>query len=267
MSDVTTSAPASTYTRGEVCVAALADVFRGDGEILGNPIGNVPVIAGRLARATFEPDLVMTDTEALLVANTIPVGVAVPLEDKLVEGWLPFSDIFDLAVWTGRRHIIMGPSQVDRYGNMNIACIGDWRQPKAQLLGVRGAPGNTINHTCSYWVPNHTARSFVEKVDYVSGVGYDRAAALPGDSARFHEIRRVVSNLGVFDFETPDHTMRLRSVHPGVTVDEVVEATGFELVVPDDVPESRPPTEEEQRLIHELIDPNGFLAKEVKEPE
>ncbi|MBL8774710.1 MAG: CoA-transferase [Acidimicrobiales bacterium] len=264
---MTTSAPAETFTRGEVCVAALADVFRGDGEILGNPIGNVPVIAGRLARATFEPDLVMTDTEALLVANTLPVGVAVPFEDKLVEGWLPFASIFDVAVWPGRRHIIMGPSQIDRYGNMNIACIGDWRQPKAQLLGVRGAPGNTINHTCSYWVPNHGTRSFVEKVDYVSGVGYDRAAALPGDSARFHEIRRVVSNLGVFDFETPDHTMRLRSVHPGVTVDEVIEATGFELVVPDDVPESRPPTVEEQQLIHEVIDPNGLLAKEVKEPE
>ncbi len=260
------SGAATEFTRGEVCVVALAEVFRGDGEILGNPIGNVPVIGGRLARATFEPDLVMTDTEALLVSNTLPVGVAVPFEDKVVEGWLPFASIFDLAVWTGRRHIIMGPSQIDRTGNMNIACIGDWKRPKAQLLGVRGAPGNTINHTTSYWVPNHSTRSFVAQVDYVSGVGYERAGRLPGESARFHEIRRVVSNLGVLDFDTPDHAMRLRSVHPGVTVDEVVEATGFELVIPDEVPESRAPTLEEQRLIREVIDPHGFLAKEVKEP-
>ena len=70
---------------------------------------------------------------------------------------------------------------------------------------------------------------FVEQVDVVSGVGYDRAAALGPAAARFHEIRRVVTNLGVLDFETPDHRMRLRSLHPGVTVDEVVEATGFEL--------------------------------------
>ena len=81
---------------------------------------------------------------------------------------------------------------------------------------------------------------FVEQVDVVSGVGYDRAAAL-GPAGRFHDIRRVVTNLGVLDFETPDHTMRLRSVHPGVTVDEIVAATGFELVVPDDVPETRAP--------------------------
>ena len=79
----------------------------------------------------------------------------------------------------------------------------------------------------------------MEKVDVVSGIGYDRAAAL-GAAGRFHNLRHVVTNLGVLDFETPDHTMRLRSVHPGVTVDEIVAATGFELVVPDDVPETRP---------------------------
>jgi acyl CoA:acetate/3-ketoacid CoA transferase beta subunit len=73
----------------------------------------------------------------------------------------------------------------------------------------------------------------------------------------------VVSNLGVFDFETPDHRMRLRSVHPGVTVADVVAATGFELVVPDDVPGSRLPTDEELRLIREVIDPDGTREREV----
>ena len=84
-----------------------------------------------------------------------------------------------------------------------------------------------------------------------------------GDAARFHEIRRVVTNLGVLDFETPDHRMRLRSVHPGVTVDEVVAATGFELVVPDDVPESRLPTPDELELIETVIDPDGTRFTEV----
>jgi hypothetical protein len=73
----------------------------------------------------------------------------------------------------------------------------------------------------------------------------------------------VVSNLGVFDFETPDRRMRLRSVHPGVTVDEVVAATGFELVVPSGVPESRLPTPEELELIREVIDPEGTREREV----
>jgi acyl CoA:acetate/3-ketoacid CoA transferase beta subunit len=119
------------------------------------------------------------------------------------------------------------------------------------LLGMRGAPGNTINHPTSYWVPNHSTRVFVERVDVVSGIGYDRAAAL-GPVARFHEIRRVVSNLGVFDFAMPDHSMRLVSVHPGVTVDEVVDATGFPLAgVDGDVPETRAPTADELAILRE----------------
>jgi acyl CoA:acetate/3-ketoacid CoA transferase beta subunit len=85
-------------------------------------------------------------------------------------------------------------------------------------------------------------------------------------TARFHEIRRVVSNLAVFDFETATNTMRLRSVHPGVTVDEVVAATGFTLEIPDDVPTSREPTAEELRLIREVIDPRGLREAEVPNP-
>jgi acyl CoA:acetate/3-ketoacid CoA transferase beta subunit len=166
-------------------------------------------------------------------------------------------------LWNGKRHVMMGATQVDRWGNQNIACIGDWHQPRSQLLGFRGAPGNTINHTTSYWVPNHSPKVFVEAVDVVCGIGYDRARELGASAARFHEVRRVVSNLGVFDFETSDNAMRLRSVHPGVTVDEVVEATGFELVVPDDVPESRPPTDEELALIRDVIDPKGLRFTEV----
>jgi len=104
---------------------------------------------------------------------------------------------------------------------------------------------------------------FVERVDVVSGIGYDRAAELGPVAARFHRIPRVVSNLGVFDFETSDHTMRLCSLHPGVTVEQVVAATGFELAIPDELPSSRLPTEEELRLIREEIDPLGLGEREV----
>jgi acyl CoA:acetate/3-ketoacid CoA transferase beta subunit len=158
---------------------------------------------------------------------------------------------------------MMGATQIDRYGNQNIACIGPFEKPKAQLLGMRGAPGNTINHPTSYWVPNHSTKTFVEKVDVVSGIGYDRAAALGPAASRFHEIRRVVSNLGVFDFETPDHRMRLRSIHPGVTVEDVVQNTGFELVIPADGALTRTPTADELRIIREVIDPHGIGNKEV----
>jgi acyl CoA:acetate/3-ketoacid CoA transferase beta subunit len=250
----------SDFTRAEVCVVACAEAFRGDGEIVANPIGTIPIVGGRLARATFEPDLMLTDGEALFVGNDLPVGV--PDAPKVIEGWNPYRTMLEIT-WSGRRHVMMGATQIDRFGNQNIASIGPIDAPKVQLLGFRGAPGNTINDPTSYWVPNHSPKVFVEHVDVVTGIGYDRAAELGPEAARFHRIPRVVSNLGVFDFETPGHTMRLRSVHPGVTVDEVVAATGFALDVPDDVPESREPTAEELLVIRDVLDPNDLRSKEV----
>jgi hypothetical protein len=99
----------------------------------------------------------------------------------------------------------------------------------------------------------------------VSGIGYDRAAAAGPAAERFHELRRVVSNLGVFDFDTPDHRMRLVSVHPGVGVAEVIEATGFELVIGPEVPTTRQPTGRELELIRTVIDPKDQRSSEVPE--
>jgi acyl CoA:acetate/3-ketoacid CoA transferase beta subunit len=246
-------------SRAEVCVVACAETWRGDGEILANPIGTIPMIGGRLAKATFEPDLVMTDGEALLVENIVPVGV--PDAPKVVSGWNPYRNMFDI-VWNGPRHILMGATQLDRHGNQNLAFLGSHAKPTVQLLGFRGTPGNTINNKTSYWVPSHSPRVFVEQVDVVSGVGYDRAEAL-GASGRFHQLPRVVTNLAVLDFATPQRVMQLVSVHPGVSVDDVIAATGFELVVPNDVPDTRLPTADELQLIREVIDPNALREQEV----
>jgi acyl CoA:acetate/3-ketoacid CoA transferase beta subunit len=251
---------AEDVTRDEVCVVACAEAWRGDGEILASPIGTIPTLGARLARASFEPGLLLTDGEAYLVANDLPVGPG--SHPKVVEGWMRYRFVFD-TVWAGRRHVMMGATQIDRHGNQNISCIGEWARPKAQLIGVRGAPGNTVNHPTSYWVPNHSTRSFVEHVDMVSGLGYERAAQAGEWIRRHHEIRVVVSNKAVLDFDTPDRCMRLRSVHPGVTVEDVVESTGFELVVPDQVPETRWPTPEELHLIRDALDPTGLRRGEL----
>jgi acyl CoA:acetate/3-ketoacid CoA transferase beta subunit len=204
----------------------------------------------------------MTDGVAPLLANVLPVS-GDDRPEPVVEGWLPYRKVFD-QVWSGRRHVMMGATQIDRFGNQNIACIGPYAKPKAQLLGMRGAPGNTINHTTSYWVPGHSDRVFVEKVDVVSGIGYDRAKALGPLASRFHEIRRVVSNLGVFDFDTPDHRMRLASLHPGVSLEEVERNTAFELVIPERVLETRAPSDAELRLLREVIDPGSAGNAEVR---
>ena len=254
-----------TPTRADSCVIAVAECFRGDGEIMANPIGTIPAIGGRLARDVFEPDLVMTDGEALLVANGVPVGVDDP--DKTIEAWNPYRTMFDV-VWSGRRHVMMGASQLDRFGNQNFAFIGDPARPKVQLLGMRGAPGNTVQNVTSYWIPNHSSKVFVDKVDVVSGIGYDRAAELGEWVREHHELRRVVTNLGVMDFGGPEHRMRLVGVHPGVTVDDVVAATGFELVIgvdgDGDVPETRAPTADEVAGIARL-DPSGLRNQEVRD--
>jgi acyl CoA:acetate/3-ketoacid CoA transferase beta subunit len=251
----------SAATRAEICTVAMAEAFRGDGEILASGFGTVPALAARLARLTFAPDLLLTDGVAFLRADTPALG-AEGEGPGVVEGWLPFRGVFDL-LWSGRRHVVMVASQLDRHGNHNFACIGPHARPKSQLLGMRGAPGNTISHTTSYWVPRHGPRVFVEKVDVVSGAGYDRVAALGPRSRRFHEIRRVVSNLGVFDFETPDRSLRLVSVHPGVRAEEVAAATGFALAVAEPLAETRLPGAEELRLLREVLDPRGLAAREV----
>jgi acyl CoA:acetate/3-ketoacid CoA transferase beta subunit len=236
-------------TRSEVCVTACAEAWRGDGEILAAAMGTCSILGARLARLTFEPGLLTTDGGALLTADAIPLGA----EAHAIEGGLPFRDHLWL-VAAGRRHVMMGASQIDPYGNTNISAIGDWERPKSQLLGARGAPGNTRCNPTSYWIPRHSPRVFVERVDFVSGVGTDRGA---------FDLRRVVTDLGVLDFAGPGGTMRLVSVHPGVTVDQVVTATGFDLPVPGDVPPTRTPTDEELRLLREFLDPKALRDREV----
>jgi acyl CoA:acetate/3-ketoacid CoA transferase beta subunit len=248
----------SGSTRADVCAAAIADAFKDDGEIFASPMGLLPMLGVRLAKLTSNPDLVISDGESLFLAGVPPLFA----KADVVEGWIPFRKVFDVVAY-GKRHVMMGATQVDRHGNQNISAIGDWKRPKRQLLGSRGAPGNTVNNRTSYWVPKHSTRVFVERVDIVSGVGPRLAKEAGPAAARYNDIHRIVSNLAVFDVTGPGDTLRLLSVHPGVSVDDVRAATGFELDVPGDVPTTREPTAEEQVLIKEVLDPKGLRFKEV----
>lgn len=244
----------TTATRAEICTAACADLFLGAGEILASPMALVPALGARLARLTTEPDLLLSDGEAYLLADTPALGGS-----GAIEGWIPYRRVFDV-VASGRRHVVMGANQLDRHGNQNISCLGDHARPTRQMFGVRGGPGNTINHRTSYWIPKHSTRVFVDAVDMVSGVGYDRLGDDP--AARFLDVHRVVTDLGVLDFGGPGRSMRLLSAHPGVSVDDVCAATGFELACTD-VAETRIPTDEELHLIRDVLDPRALREKEV----
>jgi acyl CoA:acetate/3-ketoacid CoA transferase beta subunit len=246
---------AGDATLAEICVVACAEAWRGDGAILASPMGVIPTLGARLAQLTFEPDLLLTDGEATILGPGENGG-------RSAEGWMPFRQVFTTLA-AGQRHIMMGASQLDRFGNQNISCIGDWARPRAQLIGVRGAPGNTVNHPVSYWVPRHSRRVFVEQVDMVSGVGYDRVRGLGPSITGWHELRVVVTNIAVLDFGGPEHGMRLRSVHPGVTVSDVADATGFVLAAPLRVPQTRLPTAAELALIRSELDPQARRDREL----
>ena len=252
MSENTTDA-----TLAEYCVTACADIFTGAGEIMASPMATMPLLGARLARLTNEQDLLITDGNALILADTPAIGKVGP-----IEGWMPFRKVFDV-VASGRRHVVMGANQIDRYGNQNLSAFGPLQQPTRQMFGLRGAPGNTINHATSYWVPKHSTRVFTETVDIVCGVGFDKVdPANPAyDDLNIH---RVVTNLGVFDFGGPDHTMRALSLHPGVTPAQVAENTGFPVADLDTAPVTATPTAEQLKLIREDLDPRSFRDREVR---
>jgi len=253
----------TAYTLSELCITAASEAWRNDGEVLATGIGLVPRLAASVAKLTFNPALLMTDAEAYLVAEPVPVGPRNGYQ-PVVEGWMPFSRVFDL-LWGGRRHAMVGPVQVDRYGQSNISIVGDYAKPKAALLGVRGFPGNSINHANSMFVPNHTTRSFVAgEVDMVGGVGYNPARWPDGKKPFGFEIRLIVTELAVLDFTGPNYQMSVRSLHPGVTFEEVQDNTGFPLFRPTEIAVTPAPSAHTLQLIRERLDPHNLRAEVFK---
>lgn len=242
-----------------ICAAALA--WKDDGEVLATGIGLVPRLAASLCMASINRDLMMTDSEAWLVSEPVPVGPRGDYQIKR-EGHMGFASIFD-NVWSGKRHAMVGPSQIDRFGQANISMIGkDHAKPKVMLLGVRGFPGNSISHANSFFVPNHNPKVFVEgEVDMVGSTGYNPARLARGWKLdEVADIRLVITNLAVLDFGGPNHQLQLRSLHPGVSADEVQAATGFPVHVPADVPTTPDPTPNQLALLAQL-DPHNLRAK------
>jgi glutaconate CoA-transferase, subunit B len=248
-----------TATLAELCVFACSEAFRTEREIVASGIGPVPRIGAGLAKLTHSPGLMMTDGEAYLVEDPVPLGPRGDFKPKFA-GHLPFSRFFDSSVWTGRRHAIVTPTQLDRFGQINLSFLGGTHeQPKTQMLGVRGFPGNSVYHTNSFFFPAHSTRVFVEgEVDMISGAGYNPARAVASI-----DLRQIITNLCVMDFGGPGHSVRVISLHPGVSFDEVQAATGFPLINAI-AGETALPGEAELAIINRL-DPHGLRASVIKD--
>ncbi len=250
------------FTLAELMIVAASEAWRGDGEVLASGLGVIPRLGASLAKLTHAPELLMTDSECLLVEEPIPLG---PRGDYVPKysGYLPFERVFE-CVWGGRRHAMIGPTQIDRFGQTNLSVVGDYRKPKAAILGVRGLPGNSINHINSFFVPQHSKRVFVEgEVDMVSGVGFNPARWAPGMKQDFMDIRHIVTDLCVLDFDGPDRAIRVRSLHPGVRFEEVQEKTGFALLKAPDLGETPRPSAEQLAIIRRL-DPHDLRSTQIK---
>jgi glutaconate CoA-transferase subunit B len=254
----------TSYTLAELMICAASQAWHGDGEVLATGIGTLPRLAASLAMLTTNTDLMMTDSEAFLLSEPNPIGPRPAGFRPKYETWMGFSRIFD-NVWGGKRHAMVGPTQVDRFGQANISCIGDYEKPKAMMLGMRGYPGNSISHANSFLVPAHSTRVFVAgECDTVCSIGYNPARLPRGYSPDEIDIRLVVTDLCVMDFRGPAHQLRLRSLHPGITVERVQQNTGFPVLVPDDVVTTPAPGAEQLAIIARL-DPHNTRARELKD--
>lgn len=251
------------FALSELLIVAAAEAWRTDGEVLASGIGLLPRLAAGLAKASFNSALLLTDGEAYLIAEPFPLGQRNGSK-PIIEGWLPYSRTFDL-LWRGKRHAMVGPAQIDRFGQTNISVIGDYLKPKAALLGVRGYPGNSIYHPNSFFIPNHTQRVFVrDEVDMVGGIGYNPERWPDGKKPSGLDLRLIVSNLAVLDFSGPNHQIRVRSLHPGVTFEQVQDNTGFDLYRDADIATTGVPTAPALDIIAQL-DPLNQRASVFKQ--
>ncbi|MEE8339072.1 MAG: CoA-transferase [Xanthomonadales bacterium] len=263
-----TSTAAEVYSVDELMVTVLATQFRDGDQCCNGMASFIPVAAFMLAGLTHAPDLVWLASSGGLESrpNRIPAStLEAPLWRDSIMYIEQYGDFWNF-VLNGRwiQKFCVGAAQLDQYGNANNSVIGsDYHAPKVRLPGTAGlADMGSIGKKLYYWTPKHSTRSLVEKVDYISAAGYLDG----GDSRQRLGLeggpQLVISNLAVMDFEPVSKRMRLKSVHPGITVDEVQEATGFELLMPEvTISETKPPTEEQVRLIREVIDPDNMRIK------
>jgi glutaconate CoA-transferase subunit B len=232
-----------------------------DGEILAQGINTPLVMAGFiLAKCTHAPNAHFTSAIGQgLCQDWAPLGVG-RIEDLwLGKAQIHFGFVSGAAdlLPSYRPKEFFRPAQLDARGNFNNIAFGnDYKRPRMRLPGTGGIPDVTTYLDEIYlYVPRHSRVTFVEKVDFVSGLGHTP------DRKHGAGVKYLISDLGEFDWE--NERMRLIRHHPGVSIDHIQKKTGFALSIADDVQETAPPTAEEVRLLREEIDPLSVRKLEM----
>jgi len=249
------------YTPFELMAVAGARELK-DGEVVGVGLG-LPMIASLLAKRTHAPNLTLLFE--LGVIDPEPIDTGVGLADPRV--WYrakilsSFVDMLGTILHKGLVDVgFLGGLEIDAYGNLNTTLLGD---PKAKYRHFTGSGGGNDIASCArrtIIIIRHEARKLNEAVSFVTSPGYLRgggdreAAGLRGGPSR------VITDKAIFGFDPESKRMRLISIHPGTTREEVLANMSFQPVLPDDLPITEPPTAEQLRLIREEIDPDGMYA-------
>ena len=225
----------------------------------------IPMLSASLAQAMHAPNLVPVfefgGTGAILEKLPLAVG-----DMRTYNKGIAASGICDIMETSQRGFIefgFLGGAQIDKYGNLNSTVIGDHKKPKVRLPGSGGA--NDVGSACwrTIAIMIQDKKRFVEKIDflttpgYLTGPGAREAAGLPKNTGPY----RVVTNLCTMGFDDESKQMKLLSLNPGVSVDFVLENTGFELLLADDITQNDPPTEKELKILREEVDPDGLYRK------
>jgi glutaconate CoA-transferase subunit B len=254
------------YTNAELMATAISKELRDDDFAAVGTSAQIPICAMRLAQRTHAPNLWFLYGGSGAINSKARALVEMAADFRNLEGAeyrAPLSDVLDFELSGRFTLLFLGGMQVDQYGNMNMVGIGPYDRQIARGPGTVGLAFNACVQRVLIYLGHHNPRLFVKKVDFMSGRGHSG----PEELAKYRPAWAkgpvcVVTPLAVMDFETPDRRMRLRSVHPGHTVEQVQAQTGFELAITGPVPQTEAPSAEELRIIRE-IDSSGVLRKTV----
>jgi len=244
------------YTPSELMAVAGARELQ-DRQVVAVGLG-LPVVASFLAKQTHAPN--MTILFELGVINPEPIHCGVGLADPRVwyraEVLSSFVDILGAVLHKGRVDVgFLGGLEVDQYGNLNTTLVGDPRGKFRHMVGSGGANDIASCAQRTIIIMRHEERKLRKVISFVTSPGY----VAGGDSREKAGLRggpsRVITDKAIFSFHPETKQMMLLSIHPGNTLDDVLGTMGFAPVVPEQVPVTEPPTQEQLRLIREVIDP------------
>jgi glutaconate CoA-transferase, subunit B len=257
------SGPTPAYTASELLAVMAARSLR-EGSSVFAGVG-LPLLAAVLARSSHTPRLIIVVEGGIFDPEMLPGRLPISTNEmRDAHRATMLTTITDTFLYAQRGYLeygFIGGAQIDRFGNVNSSIVGSLEQPKVRLPGSGGA--NDIISLCRkvMVVTMHEKRRFVPRVDFITSPGYLEG----GDSRRqagllFGGVSQVITNLAVLGFDEQTRAARLEALHPGVTLQEVQEATGFELLIPEQVPTTEPPTVDELALLRSLDPERRYLG-------